>query len=44
MKNFFDWLDKWLSPERQVTAQEDVADSLVLFAILLLFLYVIMKG
>ena len=43
MKNFFDWLDKWLSPQRQVTAEEDIADSLVLFVILLALLFVIMK-
>ena len=43
MRGFFDWLDKWLSPQRQVTAEEDVADSLVLFAILLMLLFVIMK-
>jgi len=43
VKNFFDWLDKWLSPQRQVTAEEDVADSLVLFVILLALLFVIMK-
>ena len=43
MKNLIEWLDKWLSPERQVTAQEDVADSLVLFAILLALLFVVMK-
>lgn len=44
MRDFFEWLDKWLSPQTKITTQEDVADSLVLFAILVLLLYVTMKG
>lgn len=44
MKKLFDFLDKWLSPTRKQTTGEDVADSLVMFAIMLVLLLVMFKG
>jgi hypothetical protein len=43
LKKIFDFLDKWLSPSKQVTDGEDVADTLVLFAIIVLLLVVALK-
>lgn len=43
MKELFDFLDKWLSPVRKPTGSEDVFDSLVLFAIMVLLLVVMFR-
>ena len=40
---FFDKMDKMLSPSKQVTAGEDAVDSLVIFAIIGLLLYAMFK-